>query len=134
MSNLRIDEIVFKDFPWDKIPWAIDERGRFRTNAVNDENSVLILWVNDKSVAYLCYQKWNNYKVVDIHYVQTHLNLQQKGYATILVKEICKRYHKEFDIKADSTSKASEKLLQKCGFERLNPGTRSWLLPKEKAK
>ena len=134
MLDLRIEEIIFRDFPWDKIPWAIDERGRFRTNAVNDQTCVLILWVNDKPGAYLCYQKWNNYKVVDIHYVQTDLNLQQKGHATILVKEICKRYHKDFDIKADSTSKASEKLLQKCGFSQVTPGAVTWLLTKDKTQ
>jgi len=102
--RFRIEEIIFKDFPWDKFPWAIDERGRFRTNAVNDQTLVLLLYANDKPVGYLCYQIWNKWNPIDIHYVQTGLNLQQKGYATILVKEICKRYHKEFDIKADSTS------------------------------
>jgi|GEM_PF-2843858 len=134
MSDLRIEEGIFRDFPLEKIPWAIDERGRFRTNAVNDQTSVLILWENDKPIAYLCYQIWNKWNPIDVHYVQTDINLQNKGYATILMKEICKRYHKDFDIKADSTSKASEKLLQKCGFSQVTPGAVMWLLAKDKTQ
>lgn len=132
MSDLRIEEIIFKDFPRDKMPWAIDKSGRVGNSAVNDQTRVLILWLNDKRVVYLCYQIWNKWNPIDIHYVQTHINFQNKGYASILMKEICKRYHKEFDIIADSTSKASEKLLQKCGFKQVTPGAITWLLPKIK--
>jgi len=131
MINFRIKEIIFRDFPWEKMPWALDEEGKFWTNTVDEKDPVLILYENEKPLSYLCYHKWIN---VDINYVQTDPELQQKGYATILVKEIYSRYHKEFVIKANHTSEASARLLQKSGFKQDYPEALTWTLPKQKDK
>jgi hypothetical protein len=127
MEGLIIEEILFQDFPWDKIPWALSEKGRFGiTEDVVYQDSVLILWENDKPVAYLCYGKGN---VVNIDYVQTNLSFQNRGYATILINKVIEKYNKEFDIKATHTSGTAKRLLQKCGFKQI--GDVDWFLSKE---
>ncbi|MCJ7507143.1 MAG: GNAT family N-acetyltransferase [candidate division Zixibacteria bacterium] len=127
-QGLMTEEITFKNFPFDNIPWALDNNGRFRTNAVKDTTTVLILYENNIPASYLCYDK--RIDVVEIHYVQTELSSQEKGLATILMKEICKRYHKDFAIHALSTSTNASGLLKKCGFEQIREV--EWILPKEK--
>jgi N-acetylglutamate synthase-like GNAT family acetyltransferase len=93
-----------------------------------EEEAKEILHENNIPVAYLCYDMWSD--IVEIHYVQTELSSQKKGLATILMKEICKRYHKDFAIHATSTSTNASGLLTKCGFKQIRQV--EWILPKEK--
>jgi len=95
---------------------------------------VLILWKENQRVAYLCYYEFDAIKIV---YVETAPNQVKRSYATELMNEIINRYHKNFDIKADSTcteSDASVKLLLKCGFRRVAEGSVSWVLTKKNSQ
>jgi GNAT superfamily N-acetyltransferase len=127
-----IEEIKFKDFPWDKMPWARNSptENLLRTNEAQDDFPVLILWKENQRVAYLCYYEFDAIKIV---YVETAPDQVKRGYATELMSEIINRYHEDFDIKADATcteKDASVKLLQKCGFRRVTEGSLNWILPK----
>ncbi|KPL05019.1 MAG: hypothetical protein AMJ73_02955 [candidate division Zixibacteria bacterium SM1_73] len=121
-----VEEIKLRDFPWDKVAWAVDENGSpYIPRHVTPEASVLILWKDDKRVAYLVYDV--SYKVgqVEIHYV--HTPYQRKGYATKLMNEISRRHNSQYEIHAYSTSDIAEHLLTKCGFERADPGQTKWV-------
>jgi RimJ/RimL family protein N-acetyltransferase len=127
-----IQEIKFEHFPWDEMPWARNAPGenRLKTNEAKPEFPVLILWKNDRRVAYLCYYIFD---AVNIVYAETHPDFVKRGYATELVDEVCRRYHREFDIKAQSTctdADASVRLLKRCGFERVTQGLTNWILRK----
>ena len=131
-----IEEIKFIDFPWDEMPWARNRptENRLKTNEAEDDFPVLILWKENRLVAYLCYYEFGAIKIV---YVETAPDQVKGGCATELMNEIIKRYHKNLDIKADSTcteSDASVKLLQKCGFRRVAEGSVSWVLTKKNSQ
>jgi GNAT superfamily N-acetyltransferase len=129
-----IKEIKFIDFPWDEMPWARirPTENRLKTNETQGDFPVLILWKENQRVAYLCYYEFDAIKIV---YVETAPDQVKKGYATELMNEIINRYHRDYDIKADSTCSerdASVKLLQKCGFRQIVEGSPSWILRKKK--
>jgi ribosomal protein S18 acetylase RimI-like enzyme len=128
-----IEEIKFIDFPWDEMPWARvrPTENKLKTNEARDDFPVLILWEENQRVAYLCYYEFDAIKIV---YVETAPDQVKRGYATELMNEIINRYHRDLDIKADSTCSekdASVKLLQKCGFRRVAEGSVSWILTKK---
>ena len=127
-----IEEIRLEDFPWDDMPWARNAPGqnRLKTSEGRPQFPVLILWKNDRRVAYLCYYIFD---AVNIVYVETHPDFVGRGYASELVDEVRRRYHQEFDIKAESTCTevdASVRLLKRCGFERVSQGSVDWVLKK----
>jgi ribosomal protein S18 acetylase RimI-like enzyme len=129
-----IEEIRFEDFPWDEMPWARNALGqnRLKTNEATPENSVWILWKDNRRVAYLCYYIFDAVKIV---YVETHPDFVRRGYASELMDEVWRRYHQEFDIKAQSTcteADGSVRLLKRCGFERVSSGSLDWILRKGK--
>ena len=114
-----IKEIYLRDFPWDELPWAVDENGsRYIPGMVTPEASVLLLQENNEIVAYLVYDVWSKAGYVEIHYVQVHISCQKKGYGTQLVMWVCDKYGSQYDLQAYSTSGIAERLLKKCGLER----------------
>ena len=129
-----IEEIKLKDFPWDDMPWARNAPGqnRLKTSEGRPKFPVLILWKDNRRVAYLCYYIFN---AVNIVYVETHPDFVKRGYASELMDEVCRRYRQEFDIKATQTCSdvnAPVKLLKRCGFERVSQGSVDWVLEKGK--
>lgn len=131
-EELEIKEIKLKDFPWDDMPWARNAPGenRLKTSEGGPEFPVLVLRKDNQPVAYLCYYTFDAAKIV---YVETHPDFVRRGYATVLVDEVRRRYHQKFDIKAESTctdADASVRLLKRCGFGRAAQGSVSWVLKK----
>jgi ribosomal protein S18 acetylase RimI-like enzyme len=129
-----IEEIKLEDFPWDDMPWARNAPGqnRLKTSEGRPEFPVLILSKDNRRVAYLCYYVFD---AVNIVYVETRPDFARRGYATELVGEVCRRYRQEFDIKGQSTctdADGSVRLLKRCGFERVSPGSVDWILRKGK--
>jgi GNAT superfamily N-acetyltransferase len=131
-GELKIEEIKLRDFPWDDMPWARNAAGSnsLKTSEGEPEFPVLILWKDNMRVAYLCYYISDAVKIV---YVETHPDFVRRGYASELMHEARRRFHQEFDIKAESTctdADASVRLLERCGFRRATPGSVSWVLKK----
>jgi len=121
-----IEEIKLRDFPWDKIPWALDESGnRYIPGNVAADSSVLLLSINGTIVAYLSYDLWNKVGKVDLHYVHTYLPYQKKGHATDLMKWVFEKYGSQYEMHAFQTSGVTENTLKRWGFR--NTGGLTWI-------
>lgn len=128
-----IEEIKLKKFPWDEMPWARYGPGqnRLKTSEAEEKFPVLILRMNNKPIAYLCYYVFTS---VNIVYVETDPSFVKRGYGSCLVQEIVRRYHQDYDIKGLSTGSetdASIRLLRRCGFRRVSEASANWILAKE---
>jgi GNAT superfamily N-acetyltransferase len=121
-----IEEIKLRDFPWDKIPWALNENGsRYIPGYVTPDASVLLLSENDRVVAYLSYDVSSEVSKVEIHYVHTHLPYQKKGHATKLMNRIFEKYGSQYEMHAYQTSGVTENTLKRWGFQ--NTGELTWI-------
>ncbi len=117
-----IQEIILRDFPWDEIPWARSNPG---INALritmppplDQEAQVLILRKNNRPVAYLVYSVWSNAGYIEIHYLQSDISYQKKGYATELMNWVCSKYSSNYEMRLYRTSGVADTLLKKWGFE-----------------
>lgn len=129
-----VEEIRLEDFPCNDRPWARNAPGQNRLKMIEGrpEFPVLILWKDNTRVAYLCYYIFDAVKIV---YVETHPDFVKRAYASELMDEVCRRYHREFDIKATQTRSEADapvKLLKRCGFERVSQRSVVWVLEKGK--
>lgn len=127
----RIVKMELKDFPWDKMSWALDENGYpYLPQSVIPGGTGLLLLENDTPVSYLAYNIWNNSGYVEIHYAHTSPTFQNKGCASKLMNHVSDMYGGEYDFHLYETSGVSYSSLKKWGFEKVDPGQTLWIRKK----
>ncbi len=119
MKALKVIRTTVKKCPWEKIPWAFDKIGRFYTTDIKENDNVLLLCDDDKVLTYLIYRTWMDACIVEIPYVHTRLDHQNKGYSTLLMNKVLEEYGRQCEIHTYATSGIAESLLKKSNFKRL---------------
>ena len=119
-----------RDFPWDKMPWALDEKGYpYLPQSVIPGGTGLLLLENDTPVSYLAYNVWTNSGYVEIHYAHTSPACQKAGYASKLMTYLSEEHGREYDFHLYETSGVSHGSLKRWGFEKV-PGQTLWVRKK----
>lgn len=117
-----------KDFPWDKMDWALDENGYpYAPQSVVAEAIGVLLLENDTPLSYLAYNVWGNSGYVEIHYAHTSPAFQNTGCASKLMNQVSEMYGGEYDFHLYETSGVSHRALKKWGFEKVDPGQTLWI-------
>ncbi len=123
------------DFPWDRMPWALDENGYpYLPQSVIPRAQGLLLLENDTPVSYLAYNVWTNSGYVEIHYAHTSLSCQKAGYATELMSSLSEEHGGEYDFHVYETSGVSHRSLKRWGFEKVDPGHTLWVRKKSSGR
>lgn len=131
IKKQRIVKIKLKDFPWDRMPWALDENGYpFLPQSVVPEAKGLLLLENDTPVSYVAYSVWTNSGYVEIHYAHTSPACQNEGCASKLMSELSETYGEEYDFRLYETSGVSHRSLKRWGFDKVDPGQTLWIRKK----
>jgi ribosomal protein S18 acetylase RimI-like enzyme len=131
----RIVKMEVKDFLWDRMRWALDEKGYpYLPQPVIPEAKGLLLIENDTPVSYLAYNVRTNSGYVEIHYAHTSPACQNTGCASKLMNEVSKMYGGEYDFHVYETSGVSHRSLKRWGFEKVDPGQTLWIRKKSRRR